>query len=468
MISVSQEYKNTLATGRRDFNVVLGIMLANYTQIGPLTNSDLRSFTIDEAVSDDNKFTMLGSTIINQCTIGIDNITNDYTQINFENAYVEVYLDYVLLNGETERIRKGTFFVDTATYTGGVIELTCLDFMAYFDLDYSYSNVVYPATINTIINDACDVCGVPLAENITIPHGDFEITKQPAVEELTFRDILSWIGEIIGCYAKCDAEGYLTFGWCDRDALDTAYGSLDGGEFDNGTPKYTSGDNANGGSFRPWNLGYVFSSATFATQSEVHNFYYNFTQSIATIDTVITGVEIAIVVDKNSIDNTVSEISEEELENTPEIVITNEEQEDSEATVTKSFFIGQEGYILIIENNGFISEDTAPQIIQWLSKQLIGTRFRRATTYHLSDPTIEAGDVGILWDKNNKSYPIIVTRTNFKVSGQQQSVCGSESAKQNKFTTATTVWRRHGDLLEEEEMDEVWVRKEAKTNGDSE
>lgn len=468
MISVSQEYKNTLATGRRDFNVVLYMMLADYTQLPPLTNADLRSFTIDEAVSDDNKFTMLGSTIINQCTIGIDNIKNNYTRYNFENAYVEVYLDYVLLNGETERIRKGTFFVDTATYTGGIIELTCLDFMAYFDLDYSYSNVVYPATISTIINDACDVCGVPLAENITIPHSDFEITKKPDTEELTFRDVLSWVGEIIGCYAKCDVEGNLTFNWCNRNSLDAAYGSLDGGEFDSGIPKHASGDSADGGSFKPWNIGYVFSSATFATQSDVHNFYYNFTQSIATIDTVITGVEIAIIVDKNSINNDIPDISDEELENGAEIIITNDEQEDSDDTVVRSFFIGHEGYILIIENNGFISEDTAPQIIQWLSEQLIGTRFRRATTYHLSDPTIEAGDVGILWDKNNDSYPIIVTRTNFKVSGQQQSVCGSESAKQNKFTTATTVWRRHGDLLEEEEVEETWVRKEAKTNGNSE
>ena len=468
MISVSQEYKNTLATGRRDFNVVLYIILTDYTQIGPLTNADLRSFTIDDAVSDDNKFTMLGSTIINQCTIGIDNIKQDYTQLNFENAYVIVYLDYVLLNGQTERIKKGSFFVDTATYTGGIIELTCLDFMAYFDLDYSYSKVVYPATINTIIEDACDVCGVPLAENITIPHGDFEITKKPDAEEITFRDVLSWIGEIIGCYAKCDVDGNLTFGWCNRDSLDAAYGSLDGGEFDNNLPKYTSGDKADGGSFKPWNIGYVFSSATFAVQSEVHNFYYNFTQSIATIDTVITGVEIVIIVDKNSTDDTVPEISDEELENGADIVITDEESEDSEDKVTKSFFVGQEGYILIIENNGFISEDTAPRIIQWLSEQLIGTRFRRATTYHLSDPTIEAGDVGILWDKNEESYPIIVTRTNFKVSGQQQSVCGSESAKQNKFTTAATIWRRHGDLIEEEEIEETWVRKEAKTNGDSE
>ena len=467
MISVSQEYKNTLATGRRDFNVVVYMLLADYTQLSPLTNADLRFFTIDEAVSDDNKFTMLGSTIINQCTIGIDNIKNDYTQYNFENAYVEVYLDYVLLNGETERIRKGTFFVDTATYTGGIIELTCLDFMAYFDLDYLYSNVTYPATVRTIIEDACDVCGVALAD-IDIPHGDFEITKKPDAEELTFRDVLSWIGEIIGCYAKCDVNGDLSFNWCNRDSLDAAYGSLDGGEFDSSTPKYTSGDKADGGSFRPWNIGYVFSSATFATQSEVHNFYYNFSQSVATIDTVITGVEIAIVVDKNSIDNTVSEISEEELENGADIVITDEESEDSDDTVVKSFFMGHEGYILIIENNGFISEDTAPQIIQWLSAQLIGTRFRRATTYHLSDPTIEAGDVGILWDKNEASYPIIITRTNFKVGSQQQSVCGSESTKQNKFTTAATIWRRHGDLLEEEEMEETWVHKEAKTNGDSE
>lgn len=452
MISVSQEYRNTLATGKRDFNVVISILLADFvTPIGPLTNADLRSFAIDDAVSDDNKFTMLGSTIINQCTFSIDNIKNNYVRYNFENALVVVYIDYVLLNGETERIKKGTFFVDSATYTGGIIELVCLDFMTYFDLDYTYSKISYPATIEEIIEDACTVCGVELSENAVIPHADFEITKQPNNEELTFRDILGWVGEIIGCYAKCDVNGDLTFGWCDRDSLAEAYGSLDGGSFDENEPYYESGDIADGGSFNPWNRGYAFDSPTFAVQSEVHNFYYNFTQSIATIDTVITGVEIVVMVEQNPVDTENSEDSDDSYE--------------VDEQTTKSFSMGREGYVLVIEGNELISESSAPQILQWLGTKLIGTRFRRASTSHLSDPTIEAGDIGVLWDKNNEAYPIIVTRTNFKIGTQQQSVCGGESAQQNRFLHAATIWRR----WKEEEVEEVTVHKEAKSlNGDSE
>ena len=59
MIEVSQKYKDTMVAGLRNFNADIEITLANGITLPSITNAQLRSFSVDDAVSDDNKFTML-------------------------------------------------------------------------------------------------------------------------------------------------------------------------------------------------------------------------------------------------------------------------------------------------------------------------------------------------------------------------------------------------------------------------
>ena len=472
MIPVSQTYKDTLATGLRNFNAVINITLADGTILPTLTNADLRAFSIDDAVSDDSKFTMLGSTIINQCKITIDNMSGDYFNYNFRWADVVVYIDYPLIDGTTERIRKGTYYVDDDRYVGGTVELTCFDNLAKLDKSYTLSNLEYPATVSEIIYDACNVCGIEFS-GCDIPFRDFLITAQPAKENTTFRQILGWVTQIIGCFVRCDTIGRLEVTWCDLDVLAESYGTVDGGTFDSATP-YESGDIADGGTFNPWNLGYVVSSATLASQNESHNFYYNYSQDVAIEDTIITGV--TIIIDSKLFLNSTNKIAlgikngnlimertddapatfeladngdlyvhyvnpddsfyiDEEgsviMETESSIELTDEDREPERYTA------GADGYILVIEKNELITVDTAQQIVTLLGDKFVGMRFRKAVTSHMGDPTIEAGDIAVLWDTKNHSYPIIVTHTEFKIGGQQRTVCGVESPSKNVATRYT-------------------------------
>lgn len=404
MIEVSQMYKDTLASGTRNFNAIINITLEDGTRLPNLTNADLRAFSIDDAVSDDNSFTMLGSTIINQCSITLDNLSGKYFQYNFKYADVVVYIDYPLLDGTVERIRKGTFYVDDDKYVGGTVELTCFDNLAKLDKDYAASKLDYPATIEDIILDACNVCGIEFSHT-KIPYSDFLVPAKPIKEQTTFRQVVGWAAQIVGCYVRCDTYGRLELNWCNITALEEAYGSLDGGTFDSSTP-YETGDIADGGRFNPWNVGYIISSATLESQSESHQFYYNYTQDIAIEDTLISGVTIVV-------DSKVSDT------------------EDS------SYSVGSDGYVITIEKNELITADIAQQVVTLLGDKLIGMRFRKASTNHMSDPTIEAGDIAVLWDTKNRSYPIIVTRTNFKIGSQQRTVCGVESPTKNSATRYT-------------------------------
>lgn len=422
MIEVSQMYRDTLATGRRDFNAYIEITLADGTQLSPITNSELRAFSIDDAASaDDNHFAMLGSVVINQCKITLNNMNDQYSGYNFKFANVVVYIDYRLIDNSVERIRKGTYFVDYASRIGGAIELSCLDNLAKLDKDYSLSTLQYPVNIQTIVNNACYVCGVLLSPN-SIPFSDFIITVHPDKSNTTFRQVLSWIAQIIGCYVRCDTYGRLEFTWCDLDVLADSYGGLDGATFDNSTP-YASGDSADGGTFNPWNVGYVISSANLSAQGKAHNFYYNYSQDIAVEDTVITGVRIVL----QSANYVASDNSNEQ----------------------ENYLVGTDDRVIAIDSNEFITTNNVTQIINQLAAKFIGMRFRRATTTHMSDPTIESGDIAVLWDVKNRSYPIIVTHTTFKLGGQQRTICGVETPSTNIATRHTYVEQAYVKMKEQ-------------------
>lgn len=486
MIEVSQMYRDTLATGRRDFNAYIEITLADGTQLSPITNSELRAFSIDDAASaDDNHFAMLGSVVINQCKITLNNMNDQYSGYNFKFADVVVYIDYRLIDNSVERIRKGTYFVDYASRIGGAIELSCLDNLAKFDKDYSLSTLQYPVDIQTIVNNACYVCGVLLSPN-SIPFSDFIITVHPDKSNTTFRQVLSWIAQIIGCYVRCDTYGRLEFTWCDLDVLADSYGGLDGATFDNNTP-YASGDSADGGTFNPWNVGYVISSSNLSAQGKAHNLYYNYSQDIAVEDTVITGVNIVVdtktFADRTQLlkltisnGNLIFEHSQNTatrfvLDSDGNLIVTytnpydnfyiNDagsvimetesatEITDEDTATSEKYVSGLPECVITIRDNDFITIDNVEQIIARLGEQLVGMRFRRATTSHMSDPTMESGDIAVLWDVKNRSYPIIVTHTTFKLGGQQRTICGVETPSTNIATRHTYVEQTYVKIKEQ-------------------
>ena len=495
MIRVSQAYKDTMVAGKRKFNAIITIILEDGTILSDITNANLRSFSMDDAVSDDNKFTMLGSAVINQLVIALDDMYDNYYSYNFYGAIVIVYIDCYLLDNTIERLRKGTFFVDEYRYLDGITELTCFDYLAKFDRPYSISSLEYPASINDIVTDACNICGVELS-NSEIEYGDLIVSNRPS-DESNFREVLGWVAQIIGCYAKCDRFGRLTFNWCDIDVLNNSYGSLDGGVFDADTSTYLSGDDADGGLFNPWNTGYVMASASFAIQEEAHNFYYNYSQEIAVSDITITGVTVIadpppLMLDSqynmmlglsngclilqrtddapadfylNTNDSLVAKVYNKKqneykfsLNNEGSVICETAKSIDlpEEELVSKTFSVGNEGFVVTVENNNLITEKTGEEIANRLSKKLIGMRFRKATTSHMNDPSIESGDIAVLWDRKNRAHPIIVTHTIFKISGQQRTVCGAESGARNTATRYSNTTKAYlkltGDIQTEQTL----------------
>ena len=144
----------------------------------------------------------------------LNNMYDDFTEYDFTGAEISNIKVSLSLSGKTEAVSKGVFTVNDTSYDGDIITLECLDNMHKFDVNYSKSNLTYPATLLQIVQDACRCCGVTLAtDSLQFEYYNYVIQKKPDNNTMTFRDVLTWVGQISGHFWKCNKSGQLSAGW---------------------------------------------------------------------------------------------------------------------------------------------------------------------------------------------------------------------------------------------------------------
>lgn len=181
------------------------------------------AISIEESVSNSGSFD-IGSTIINKATVVLNNIYDEFTSYDFTGAKVTIKIGLKLPDDTIETINKGIFYVDSPSYNGSLITLECLDSMSKFDRDYSESTLEYPATVRQIVEDACNVCDVSYATP-SFDHDDYVIQERPETDSLTFRQILSYIGQITCRQFSIDHNDRLISRWYDKSTIDDLYAS---------------------------------------------------------------------------------------------------------------------------------------------------------------------------------------------------------------------------------------------------
>ena len=445
MINVSNAFKQELYEGHRHYLEYADITLSDGTELN-LTNADFwqGGMSLDDAVSGNDAFE-IGAAIVNSCSLTIENLDDRFSEYDFLNAKVVIHIGLNLPNGTTERVRKGTYTVNDPKYNGATISLNCQDYMAKFDRPYSESTLTYPATLGSIVRDACSTCGVSL-QTYDFPHSSFVIQTRPADEAITFREVISWAAQITGCFCRCDVQGRLELKWYNQQLLEKH--GYDGGIFDKvSSAKYTTGDNVDGGTFNPWNAGDVADGGTFEEMEGIHHIYSHYSAPvISTDDVVITGVRV--------------------LEKAKE----QDEETGSEKDVIITYQSGSDGYVVSIENNELIQGRAGLQISNWLSQQLIGFRFRKASLSHASDPTIEAGDIALVTDRKQNTYPIIISSTRFSTGSAQSTESSAETPARNsaaRFSAQTKNYVEYRKDIEKERTEREKAQDELKERIDS-
>lgn len=412
MIPVSNAFKEAMANGQRNWIEEVDITLKSGSVLH-LTNADIwgGTLTINDAVSAANTFGAIGSAIINSAKFTMNNIYDDYSPYDFLDANVVIWIG-LDLDGTIEKFRKGTYTIDDAQYNGDLISVECVDYMSKFDVPYTKSTLTYPATLEYILRDVCNVCDVTL-NTYDFPQKNFQVASRPNAESVTCREIVSWVATIAGCFARCDTLGRLELGWFDQDSLEAEQGNLDGGVFDSGTPVYTTGDAADGGQFNPWNIGYVINSGDFEDLKAFHRIYSVFTHDISTDDVVITGVRASVKVESGDFNQGI-----------------------------KEYTSGSDGYVVELQStNEFITTANAQSVVNTIGNKIIGLKFRKLNATILSDPTIEAGDVAFFLDSKTRQYfPIVVSESSFTVGNSQKIYSHASTPAKNsaaRYSEAT-------------------------------
>lgn len=559
MINVSSEFRDKLNNGNCNYLSYADITLKDGTTLN-LTNDDIWNggVTIEDAVSSGTF--EVGSAVINQCTIVINNIYDKFTKYDFKEAVVSVQLGIDLNETEfdidaddetessytprIEKIKKGVYTVDDTKYNGSIITLTCIDNMGKFDRAYSESKLEYPATLKTIVMDACDICGVTL-NTPDFSHSDYIINTRPTDAAVTFREVIAWCGQISGNYCRCNVNGQLELKWFNQSLLEkalinlipdslfdggiTSWKAVDskigtdtieykemlsiipdvgktgyaveavsnlkvatnytiGGQFFmqypedndvaivkilNGTKEIASkeielNDGWTGFKFDftstsqnvSINIGFNGNNTLYVYKpyleekipDEIYQFNGVYNSDVATDDVVITGVRV---------------MEKKDTENSSDDSDTSEGSENTASSDDGyiNYQTGSDGYLISIENNELIKDGSGQTVSGFLGEQLIGFAFRKATITHISDPTLEAGDVAILTDSKFDRYKILVSSTKFNTNNSQTTSSNAESTEKNsavRYSAATKNYVEYRKQIVQEKTDRQKALEELK------
>ena len=80
---------------------------------------------------------------------------------------------------------------------------------------YFCADLVFPATVSSLVEQLCARCSVPFTQNIsTIPNSSFVVQEAPKLQQdFTFRNLIQWCAGIMGTNAIIDYNGELQFLW---------------------------------------------------------------------------------------------------------------------------------------------------------------------------------------------------------------------------------------------------------------
>jgi hypothetical protein len=217
MLSISNALKKQSVSGAAAPACKVKIKLKSGKEL-VLTQSDLweGGFSMDDATSGSGSFD-IGQVITNRLKLNLDDSEEQYSVYDFLDAEATAWRGGILQDGTTELLQCGSFLVQEQSNPDSSVDLTCLDNMCKTEIPYSEVSTVYPATIQVIVQDICNRCGITLATT-QIDNGGYVVSERPNDEALTCRDVLHYAAQISGSFARCDALGRMELRWYNEKA----------------------------------------------------------------------------------------------------------------------------------------------------------------------------------------------------------------------------------------------------------
>lgn len=403
MIKTSDAYKEAIKSNRM-LHHKAEIAFADGTTL-TVEDAALFTFQITDNTSNTNSFD-LGSAVAQQLTLKLDNLAGTYDSHDFNEAVISVKVG-LEVDGITEWLDKGEFISEPGEDSGDTVSVSAFDNMVRFDQPYSISKLSYPATLGSIVRDACSCCNVALApDSASFPNDNFIVNERPD-DSVTFRQILQWVGQITCRYSKINTAGQLSLRWYDTETLESTW-------------VRQSGDST---------------------------------------ETICEGNSNVIDVDDSEIVQ-VSELLSGSTFTTDDVVITGvrivEESVSGNIDEDTTYQSGSDGYVLTVSGNKLIQDGKGATVASYLGEKLNGLRFRPMSVKCPGDPAREAGDIGLVTDRKGKSYKTIITGVTYTAHAAQNLASGAESPVRlsaTRYSVATQVYRQFREALSKQKSE---------------
>lgn len=380
MINASKEFKEKLKKGAN---------LVNYADItlsdGTVLHLTYKDFMIGgcqiEDKTTDGKFGA-GFVIGKTLTMRIANHDERFSKYDFYLSTIHICVALRLDNGSVERIRKGVYYTMVPETPGDTIEISAVDGMCLLDKDYSASTTAYPASLQTILSDACLDCGIPVGFR-QFDNMNFMVQEKP--EKATYRQIVSWACQIAGYNARIDNDGYMQLTWYNSTLLER-YNYVGGG-----FKQYLHNTVIDGGNFTDYSTSKIISGGTFTDAMPEHIFLVK-SLDVHTDYVRISGVRV---------------IGKDE----------------------KTALFGEEGYLIEVKNP--FANGKEQEVANYLGRRMVGMAFRPFTAQILNNPLYEPFEVVRVSDRKGNVYVSIVNSVSYKVGGYTQIACLAEDPVRN-------------------------------------
>ncbi len=234
MYPVSTDYKNKIKENNRLFECKIQIEHSQGTLY--LDDKDLvaGSLTYTEASQTGEEFTV-GGTVASDISFTILN-KPEYHDITFMGATVFVNVGLQVQEGtdahflqpsqpskmkgfeeKWEYVPLGRFNIDDVNRQRNTIQLKAIDNMINLDKPYNLSKLSYPATLYQIYINICNIADVSVGTT-SFPNMNYLVKTRPD-NDLTLRDVLGYVAELAGCFAKCNRNGAIELKWYELTGL---------------------------------------------------------------------------------------------------------------------------------------------------------------------------------------------------------------------------------------------------------
>lgn len=212
MYPVSDDFRCAVKQPVRTFDLNIGTQIADQSFIIPERDTVKDSFYVSESCMK-NDYMDIGAFVSATMHAIIDNKDGTYDNYDFSNAVFSPQVGLKVSNGSFENVPMGVFNANQPKKNSvqKTIEINAADNTFLFDVPWKKVIIEFPCTVYNILDLTCKYVGVPL-KTTKFPNSTCIVLQRPT-KDMSCRDVVSYIAQMAGCFARMDRAGELEFKW---------------------------------------------------------------------------------------------------------------------------------------------------------------------------------------------------------------------------------------------------------------